>query len=89
MGIAGSHGSGVAQILSVDQERQSQLGRSQPRSGNGNANGKGNGNGGGNGNSRESNGRSVGNGAQGNGVSTKKGGGVSLFGSYKAPIKRQ
>ena len=78
MVIAGSHGSGLAQMLSVDQERQSQLDRSQARSGVSS-----------NGNSSESNGSSVGNVAQDNGAKSKKGNGVSLFGSYKAPIKQQ
>ena len=78
---AGSQGSGVAQVLSVDQERQPGLSRSN-RIGHGtgsnssvNANRHNNGSG---------NGRS---GQGNNGGNPSKG--VSLFGSYKAPIKQQ
>lgn len=77
---AGSQGSGVAQVLSLDQERQPGLSRS-------NRNGSGSGsssNVNANGNSGNGNGR----GGQGsNGGNPGKG--VSLFGSYKAPIKQQ
>ena len=70
----GSPGSGVAQVLSVDEERlvddrvniQPQNGSSNIDSANGNPN-----------KTRNS-----------NGSAGKQGGGVSLFGSYKAPIRR-
>ena len=65
--IAGSNGSGVAQVLSVDEERQSGLNRSGRVSGDASSS-KG-----------LNNGKSQGG----------SGAGVSLFGSYKAPFKRQ
>ena len=78
---AGSQGSGVAQVLSVDQERQPGLSRSN-RNGHGsgsNSNVNANGNSNGSGNGRGSQGSNGGNPSKG----------VSLFGSYKAPIKPQ
>lgn len=78
---AGSQGSGVAQVLSVDQERQPGLSRSNRNGhrsgGNSNVNANGNSKG-------SSNGRG---GLRSNGGNPSKG--VSLFGSYKAPIKQQ
>lgn len=63
----GSNGSGVAQVLSVDDERQSGLTKS---------------------------GRAYGDASSSNGLNNERshgssGAGVSLFGSYKAPFKRQ
>ena len=80
---AGSQGSGVAQVLSLDQERQPGLSRSNR-----------NGSGSGSSSNVNANGTSHGNGnAYGRGGQGSKGGnpskGVSLFGSYKAPIKQQ
>ena len=72
----GSPGSGVAQVLSVDEERlvDNRMKR-QPQ------NGSGNGSGGTGSSVKTENG-------SGSGSSGKQAGGVSLFGSYKAPIRR-
>lgn len=77
--IPGSHGSGVAQVLSVEQERQSAFSRNSHLGSNGSG-------------SRNSNENGDGiNGIYSNitGVNNKKSGGVSLFGSYKAPVRPQ
>lgn len=75
---AGSQGSGVAQILSVEQERQSGLHKHAQNGSNSNAIGNGISNGSGNGSNE---------GHASNGGNTKNG--VSLFGSYKSPVKQQ
>ena len=69
--IAGSHGSGVAQVLSVDDERQSGNSKSSSAHSNGD--------------SRQTDKLGKSNGNPG----ASKASGVSLFGSYKAPVKSQ
>ena len=68
---AGSHGSGVAQVLSVDDERLSGNNRSNIAYSNGD--------------SKQADTVGKSNGDPG----AKKASGVSLFGSYKAPVKHQ
>lgn len=76
---AGSQGSGVAQILSVEEERQLGLHRNGQ---NGSSSSSAVGNGG-----NVVNGNGSDEGHASNGGSTKAG--VSLFGSYKAPVRQQ
>ncbi|KAL3141467.1 hypothetical protein ABBQ32_005030 [Trebouxia sp. C0010 RCD-2024] len=71
----GSQGSGVAQILSVEEERQLGLHKNSQNGSSSSAVGNG-----GNGNGSDE-------GHASNGGTTKAG--VSLFGSYKAPVKQQ